>query len=381
MVLPALIFASGSGESSAETKQLVEKIEKMEKQIMELETGGGDGPNCFKCHGSSETEYALLGAKAGYETSGHKNLGNSYYANGGGCQQCHTNEGFIEYVNNGSVDAEGYIAYPSQPGCFTCHPVHENFNFSLRTVNPVKLVSGDTFDMGDGNLCVNCHRARTAGATAAVETKANAVRSHFGGHHGPQGDMLSGSGAYEFAGKTYSDSVHTRAVADSCVTCHMALPDGRFSMAPSVGGHSFNVEGDVHEAAKVNTAGCITCHSDIKQISGKPYFAITAKADYDQDGKTETVQEEVEGVLGLFVNAKGTGALQKLPIPMYDAAGNFVTPRNEDMRSVNEMAALFNYKFVLEDRSKGVHNTKYAVQVLYDSLKALNTSFNTANRP
>ena len=48
---------------------------------------------------------------------------------------------------------------------------------------------------------------------------------------------------------------------------------------------------------------------------------------------------------------------------------------------VDTVAALYNYKFVLEDRSKGVHNMTYAVQIMMDSLKALEKSFDDSKRP
>jgi len=71
---------------------------------------------CMECHGSVP-KYPILGARLGYDYSGHKNNGNSRYANGGGCQRCHTNEGFIDYLAKGSVDPNAFIDYPSQPGC------------------------------------------------------------------------------------------------------------------------------------------------------------------------------------------------------------------------------------------------------------------------
>ena len=45
------------------------------------------------------------------------------------------------------------------------------------------------------------------------------------------------------------------------------------------------------------------------------------------------------------------------------------------------MGALYNYKFILEDRSDGIHNTKYVVQLLTDSIKALDSGFNDSKRP
>jgi hypothetical protein len=45
------------------------------------------------------------------------------------------------------------------------------------------------------------------------------------------------------------------------------------------------------------------------------------------------------------------------------------------------VAALYNYKFVEEDGSKGIHNAAYAVQLLMDSIKALDKNFDDSRRP
>lgn len=381
--IPGILFAGGASEQDKATqKALVEKVDKVEMKVNELAAGAGaEKPSCLKCHSSSEPGFPLLGARVGYDTSGHKNLGNSYYANGGGCQQCHTNEGFIEYVKNGKVDASAYVNYPSQIGCFTCHQPHETFDLSLRTTKPVTLVGGQTFDLGSGNLCANCHQARGDGKGLVKETAANAVRSSWGSHHGPQANILLGAGAYEYPGKSYSSSMHGQVITDSCVACHMGLPEGRYALAPAIGGHSFNIEGEVHESAVVNVSGCLACHKDIKKAADAPVFAVNAKDDYDQDGKVEPVQQEVKGLLDKFVNAKGNGYLQTLPLPLYLADGAWNATTATTVRSVKEMAALFNYKFFLEDRSNGIHNTTYTVQVLYDTLASLDPAFNVSKRP
>jgi hypothetical protein len=353
----------------------------------EMDFGGGFPAACADCHGP-EPVHPILGAAASYERSGHNNFGNSYYANGAGCQNCHTNEGFIDYVKTGKVDADAYVANPSQQGCFTCHDPHGTGDMSLRTVKAVTLVDDEVFDGGDGNLCANCHQARRAGATEVKASPARAISSHFGGHHGPQANMLAGSGAFEFPGRTYSSSVHLRVVKDTCVACHMALPEGRYSLSPNVGGHSFNVLGEVHEEEKANTTGCLACHADIKQVPGQEIFDKTADADYDNDGTIEPLQAEVQGVLDYFVNEKGTGLLQNTNPPMFkkdakasfhDLGSGWANSRNGDYTEA-QVAALFNYKMIVEDRSLGVHNAKYTIQVLYDSIEALRPGSGTSAR-
>lgn len=333
---------------------------------------------CLNCHGP-EAKYPVQGIRAQYMTSGHKTIGNASYANGGGCQKCHTNEGFIQYAKTGKVDRKGFIPNPSEIGCFTCHDPHIKGDFSLRKTDKVTLANQATFDKGKGNLCANCHQARRA---AKKEVKPRKISSsHWGPHHGPQADMVLGTNAYEFPGKKYSNSVHALLPKANCVTCHMAQPTGRYSLSPVVGGHSFRVEGEVHEAPKVNAAGCTVggCHREMKQVKGATIFKRKARADYDRDGKVENIQEEVQGLYERLINNQGTGLLQTMKDPLYDGKGRFI--KNKVKYPVEVVAALYNYKFVQEDRSKGIHNTKYAIQLLMDSIKALDPKFDDSKRP
>lgn len=333
---------------------------------------------CVDCHGS-EPKYPVRGARSQYLTSGHRTIGNASYSNSDDCQGCHTNEGFIERVKMGKVDTKKFVRYPSEIGCFTCHAPHDTGNFSLRKMSAVTLANGAVFDKGKGNLCASCHQARR---TAKEEVKARAIPSDsWGAHHGPQSDMLLGTNAYEYPGKKYSKSPHAVLPNAECVTCHMALPNGRYSLAPSIGGHSFNVAGEVHERPTVNPAGCLSsgCHTEMKQVEGKHFFDRKAPADYDGNGKIETVQEEVQGLYQRLINERGTGLLQTMKNPPYDPKGEFID--NKAQYPIEVTAALYNYKFVKEDGSKGIHNTRYAVQLLMDSIKTLDKSFDDSKRP
>jgi hypothetical protein len=325
-----------------------------------------------------------------FNRSGHYNFQNSYYANGGGCQPCHTNEGFIEYARTGKEPAaSAYINYPSQQGCFTCHDPHGKGDFSLRTAKAVTLADKKVFDGGNGNLCANCHRARVTAAGTVKALAAKDVRSSFGAHHGPQADILAGTGAYQYPGKSYGSSPHAMIVKDSCVACHMSLPKGRYGLSPDVGGHSFNVLGEVHEQELANVFACLSCHAGIKQVPRAEIFDLKAKADYDNDGTIEPVQAEIQGLLEVFVNKKGTGLLQKTDPPMFrkDAEGTFESLSADWVVSTSgqwtaaQIAALYNYKLILEDRSLGVHNATYTIQVLYDTIESLTGLDTSARRP
>ena len=107
-------------------------------------------------------------------------------------------------------------------------------------------------------------------------------------------------------------------------------------------------------------------------------FDVKAKADFDRDGRVEAAQVEVQGLLDLFVNPKGSGLPADHSIRSCikkDAEASFAglgsgwagTPAGQ--WSEAQMAALYNYKLIVEDRSRGVHNLTYTVEVLYDTLK------------
>jgi hypothetical protein len=118
----------------------------------------------------------------------------------------------------------------------------------------------------------------------------------------------------------------------------------------------------------------------MNQAKGTHFFDRKAPADYDGNGKIETIQQEVQGLYERLINDRGTGLLQALKPPIYDAKGKFVA-NNKTQYPLEAVGALYNYKFVQEDRSKGIHNTTYAVQLLMDSIKALDKSFDDSKRP
>lgn len=350
---------------------------------------------CNDCHGPNPV-YNIRSARAGYDVSGHKKNGHAFYSNGEDCQRCHTHEGFVQYVTTGKIDEKSIIEMPTQPACFTCHDPHATGDLSLRTAKPVTLPSGKNFDMGSGNICAQCHTTRGKASDVVKDLPADKISAVWGAHHGPQADMLIGSNAYEYAGKKYSNSAHATVIQNSCAECHMAFPEKRYGLSPELGGHSFSIEGDVNHQPKLNAAGCLSnCHSKVGQVKAKNpdtpadtfwwhpselIFDIEAKADFDNDGKVEPLQAEIEGLLNLFVNNKGTGYLQKGELPMYKPDGSWNSTKSQVLRPLKEVAALYNYKYVLEDRSRGIHNAAYTIQILYDSIESLDPKFDTSKR-
>jgi NAD-dependent dihydropyrimidine dehydrogenase PreA subunit len=264
------------------------------------------------------------------------------------CVGCHSGIGFIDRVdglpeNQLRTDYEAIV-------CATCHDPHDATNpHQLRKVDGVTLKNGyEVTEGGNGRICMNCHISRQDGEVYAATANGS---SRFGPHHGPQTDMLVGQNAVEY-GRYIPSSAHATAVKNTCATCHMhelASSDPAKNLA---GEHTFKPVWDngtpADHADDVDLVGaCASCHGNINSFD-------FARYDYDANGTIEGVQTEVKSLL--------------------DQLGKFLPPYGDPAVSITsaytrpELKAAFNYQFVLEDGSMGVHNTSYAVNLIKASI-------------
>ena len=305
---------------------------------------GADGVDgtafCLDCHNSTKMD-AVEGqwASSVHGVSGIMYNGQRVYEYAGlgdarkECAVCHTQEGFIERITSGVSDSilVGLaIAHPI--GCDACHSgQHVTFDvendgpdYALRTTEPIPLIfaDGDQIDLGSAsNLCINCHQPRTASPEADGEGNFKITSTHYGPHHGPQGTILEGIGFYIFAGDATVPGRGTNGHKEvGCTTCHMYE-----------GSHTFNPSLDA----------CTKCHGD--------------QDDFDIDG-LQTEVEELLVEIAAELEAKGV---------MLDGE---VVPGTYP---VDYARAYYNYIGIEEDRSMGVHNPKYVVAILENTLQSL----------
>lgn len=303
---------------------------------------GADGTNaaenCIDCHGSSQ----LITAKRfQWENSIHA-LGGHYEQNAAACAGCHTSQGFLDRIANGGTTASMDIDDPLPQNCYTCHRIHTGDDWALTADDPVTLwVGGATVDLGKGNQCVNCHQARVP--SPAVPTPGDTeiliiTNKDYGPHHGAQGMAFTGNGAFEI-GEGYVNSAHVSVVPNACITCHMAPVEG----GREAGGHTFRV---ISEDGEINMNGCVTCHTDGDEL----------------EGMIVAVQDEIQSLL----TALGT-RFNELGI-LDDNLEYALVP--SEMTST-QVGILWNYQYVREDKSFGVHNYQYIKTLLENSIAAL----------
>jgi hypothetical protein len=282
-----------------------------------------------------------------WENSVHA-TGGHYERNQASCAICHTSQGFLEVAGTGATTAGADVQDPLPQNCYTCHQIHQTYtqeDWALTTTDPVTFwVKGETADIGKGNLCINCHQARIPNPALpepGVDGTNNLTNKRYGPHHGSQGVMFTGNAGYEVAGsESYANGAHTNLVQNACITCHMAEVDG----GRNAGGHTFRV---ISEGGSLNTNGCIQCHTD--------------------EGELLTLVDETQAEIEDLLLQLGT-RMNELGI-LDDELEYAVVPN--ELTNV-QLGVLWNYQYVKEDKSFGVHNGKYARALLKNSLAALN---------
>lgn len=296
------------------------------------------------------------------------------------CVQCHTTVGFITAVSNrvsgATVFGPTNTAY-SAIGCQTCHEPHgittpTNDNHLIRIMSSATFGDGTVItNGGEGILCMNCHHSRNGSAVTNVLNYSQGLPTwygssvppssrDFGVHENPQGDMLEGVNAITY-GLSIPSSAHRYSVTNSCVGCHMqtvASTDPGFLLS---GEHTWEMSYTVVTNGLTNkidqVAVCNQCHGGITSFN----FPVE---DYANTGSIQGVQTEVQILLNqlstLLPNSKGvvTGQVQSSLSP----ATNWTVP---------QLQAAYNYQFVANDGSMGVHNAPFATGLLKASIANL----------
>ena len=206
---------------------------------------------------------------------------------------------------------------------------------------------------------MNCHKARRDNVSY---TASGTVNSQWGPHHGTQTDNFLGQNGAQFNSTPFISNGHKDAITNACVDCHMASTATTDSLYKyQVGGHSTNMHysGLTSIGTMVdydNTVGCSSCHGP----SLTKFSDWQASMDYDGNGVIEDIQTEVKGCLNKIYHL--------LPLNP-DTSLNYTLINTTTLRK-----AYWNYQLILNDGSYGMHNAKFAFDVLTKTLSALGSA-------
>lgn len=302
---------------------------------------------CAECHNNNQ-EVPIFSAQ--WSTSTHATGGNAGYANRVGCVQCHTSQGFLEYVAEGSVAAISLPENPSQITCYTCHKIHKTFSDDdwaltkpgAQTLD-VKYAGADViWDKGTSNQCAFCHQSRPVSPAPVVGGPDFTITStRMGPHHGPNTNLILGKTPFELPG-TAVPTTNPHSTSSGCITCHMSAPYGYLA-----GGHNMGVWYESNGAETMLKTGCTTCHTNATTLTG-----MINTLTNDITSKMGTLEAQLIAA-GIYNPATGLAK-----------TGTF---------KANAVLAYLNFNTIKEDRSNGTHNPQYIRVLLDNSITAMTT--------
>ena len=317
--------------------------------------GTNASATCQQCHNFADTIVAKIFQ---YDASKHATGSTAFEGTNKSCAPCNSSQGFEEVVTTNADTTTFGIENAAPINCRTCHKIHNTYtasDWALKTTaafNPRydKTVSIDLAAAGGtSNLCARCHQARKASPWLSNPTSTtDSVRltsNRWGPHHGPQGLMLAGKGAFEVGASPFLSSNH-RDVA-SCSSCHSAYAQGNL-----VGGHTLHMNSsETGDNVGTATSGCKKCHPTITS--------------FDYNGR----QTEIEG--------KYSELRLKLAIANVLDTNSMllkgVSSGSPKYFKQKQLAVYWNFCLVDADRSMGVHNFAYTRDMLDAGIAYMNS--------
>jgi hypothetical protein len=311
--------------------------------------GPSGAEQCGVCHNNTTD---LVAKQVQWASSRHA-TGLNFERSTKDCAPCHTSQGFIEVVETGALTTAADVQNPVGQNCRTCHTIHTKYDASdwaLRKTDATKLqLTGTTADFKRGNVCAQCHQARTATLPdPATQETFEVTNVRWGPHHSTAANILAKSGAIEMAGSVeYKDTKHLQFVSKGCVSCHMANAYGA-----QAGGHSMWMSYDYHGSEVDNVAACTGCHDGLKKFDDKNQIITNTTAKLTELRNLLASKNILDTTASYGVYS--SDILKKGTYPSKLAA------------------AAWNYLLVASDGSRGVHNPGYIKAILQNSIEAAN---------
>jgi hypothetical protein len=382
--------------------------------------GNENNGSCIDCHEHHTFDITIneqwaASAHAGHflpagivDTPPFADEGHDWKAGSDACKRCHTATGFRDIAN----DQDNYVA-PAFPDDFVatglqqeliyCWACHYNNRGGLRPVTTggvpgVIFPSGAVASLEDSpgsgtyhsHVCMLCHQGRESGVDVQEAIDSEDVHRFINIHYYAAAATLFGSevnGGYEYPGKTYvgrnTFPGHTAIGKTICVGCHMRLNETEpFGEPPD---HHFLPE----------LTDCNGCHTEVTTSFEQNRGFVTT--DYDGDGNTTeglrfevltlenallaAIQNYAENTIGTCI------AYDENSYPYYfvDANCNGVVDADEEDRyellDDTLLPAAYNLQVSKKEPGGCLHNHRYVIQLLIDSIQAVGGSVAAYTRP
>ncbi len=284
------------------------------------------------------------------------------------CAMCHSETGFLDYLGVGERTA-GQVDHPGTIntviGCASCHTAEAH------ALDEVTFPSGvEVAGLGSSATCMVCHQGRQSSdhvegrVAGKPDDEVSDELAFVNIHYAASAATMLGSEVrpgYQYAGRTYAGRFMHVPGANTCVACHEP--------------HSTTVQTD----------GCLACHQGVENLrdirtqhsdfagtgdrSGGIHSEIIAMQTLLMDAirlyAAEVAGSPIAYANGFpyfFADPSGTGELTPDQITRDNRYQNW-TPRL--------LKAAYNYQVAAKDPGGYVHNPRYMLQILHDSVTDL----------
>ncbi len=284
------------------------------------------------------------------------------------CAMCHSETGFLDFLGVGGSTV-GVVDHPGTIntviGCASCHTAEAH------ALDAVTFPSGvEVAGLGSSATCMVCHQGRQssdhveARVAGKAEDEVSADLAFVNIHYAASAATMLGAEArpgYQYAGRSYAGRFMHVPGADTCVACHEP--------------HSTQVESD----------GCLACHRGVESLrdirSQHQDFAGTGDRSGGIHAEIVALHGQLLDAIRLYAaEVAGTpiAYVGRFPYFFADPTGTGTLPTElatRDNRYQNWtprlLKAAYNYQVVAKDPGGYVHNPRYMLQILHDSLENL----------
>jgi hypothetical protein len=300
------------------------------------------------------------------------------------CSKCHSAGGLPTFIRDNAL-----ISQPASSGlnCATCH--NDLQEYTRYEVAEVRFPSGAVlgFEEPDSNLCIQCHQGRESTTSMnrligdlGPDEQSESLR-FLNVHYFAAGATLFGTeakGAYEYEGQTYVGRFEHVGSFNTCNECHST------------------------HALQVVVDECAECHSQVEGFETLVNIRTdeaTILGDFDGDGdETEgiameiaTMEEALYEALVAATAATGTPIgydSHSHPYFFFDTDGDGAVSEDEAVRdnqfnawTPRLLRAAYNYQYAQKDPGDFAHNSRYIIQILYDSIQDVGGDVSAMTRP
>jgi len=317
--------------------------------------------NCSNCHDGTPANQLI---RKQWDVAGHGATTEPPWASQDfktkpGCVRCHTTTGFIAY-STGRVTAAWGVASDKTKEVLTCIGCHSDISAgTVRSVTPARPFADDSYqnrNVGASNVCMDCHSGTNNGNSIQllVGTADFSNQPFVAPHYLAAGGTLHAVSGYHFPGGSYafySSNTHRgigiannngTGSAGPCVGCHMSASQDHLFKTVSA-----DSSGNI---SAITATVCVNCHAGslgVAQLNADKTLFVNALT-----------------VLKAQLAARGF-----VPSPGYPFFSNTNWGAGQD--GANVMGAAFNYVLMASEPGAYTHNSRYARQLVLDSIDYL----------